>query len=159
MPPLDYELVYRVKQENPDLTIIVNGGIAELDQAEAPSGPCRRRDAGPRGLSFAGDAGRRGCALLRRARPRRSKTPSKPISYYVERQLAPGVPLNAMTKHMLGLFSGRPGARLFRRHLSENATRRGAGLDVYEPHSPIRTSTCRALATRFEVSAPNRTEA
>jgi tRNA-dihydrouridine synthase A len=42
------------------------------------------------------------------------------------------VPLNAMTKHMLGLFNGRPGARLFRRHLSENATRRGAGIDVLQ---------------------------
>jgi tRNA-dihydrouridine synthase A len=40
------------------------------------------------------------------------------------------VPLHAMTKHMLGLFNGRPGARQFRRHLSENATRRGASLDT-----------------------------
>ena len=47
---------------------------------------------------------------------------------YVERKLREGVPLNAMTKHMLGLFNGRPGARLFRRHLSENATRKGAGI-------------------------------
>jgi tRNA-dihydrouridine synthase A len=49
---------------------------------------------------------------------------------YASVQLARGVPLHAMTKHMLGLFSGRPGARLFRRHLSENATRPGAGLGV-----------------------------
>jgi tRNA-dihydrouridine synthase A len=49
---------------------------------------------------------------------------------YVERQLAQGVPLNAMTRHMLGLFNARPGARLFRRHLSENATRPGAGIEV-----------------------------
>jgi tRNA-dihydrouridine synthase A len=49
---------------------------------------------------------------------------------YVEQQLENGVPLNAMTKHMLGLFNGRPGARLFRRHLSENATKRGAGMEV-----------------------------
>jgi tRNA-dihydrouridine synthase A len=45
---------------------------------------------------------------------------------YVARKTADGVPLNAMSKHMLGLFNGRPGARLFRRHLSENATRKGA---------------------------------
>jgi tRNA-dihydrouridine synthase A len=49
---------------------------------------------------------------------------------YIERELARGVPLNTMTKHMLGLFNGQPGGRLFRRHLSENATRRGAGLEV-----------------------------
>ena len=49
---------------------------------------------------------------------------------YVAARLADGVPLNAMTKHMLGLFHGQPGARLFRRHLSENACRKGAGLPV-----------------------------
>ena len=46
------------------------------------------------------------------------------------RKLAEGVRLNSMTKHMLGLFNGRPGARAFRRHLSENATREGAGIGV-----------------------------
>jgi tRNA-dihydrouridine synthase A len=49
---------------------------------------------------------------------------------YVARQLAQGVALHAMTRHMLGLFNGRRGARLFRRHLSENATRPGADIDV-----------------------------
>jgi tRNA-dihydrouridine synthase A len=49
---------------------------------------------------------------------------------YVARALARGVPLNAMTRHMLGLFNGRPGARLFRRHLSEHATRPGANLQT-----------------------------
>jgi tRNA-dihydrouridine synthase A len=49
---------------------------------------------------------------------------------YVARKLAQGVRLNAMTKHMLGLFNGRPGARAFRRHLSENATRDGADIAV-----------------------------
>jgi tRNA-dihydrouridine synthase A len=49
---------------------------------------------------------------------------------YVGRKLGEGVPLNAMTKHVLGLFNGRPGARLFRRHLSEHATRKGANLQT-----------------------------
>ena len=49
---------------------------------------------------------------------------------YVERKLADGVRLNSMTRHMLGLFNGRPGARAFRRHLSENAVRDGAGISV-----------------------------
>ena len=49
---------------------------------------------------------------------------------YAGAQLGKGVPLNALTKHMLGLFHGRPGARLFRRHLSENATKKGAGISV-----------------------------
>jgi len=49
---------------------------------------------------------------------------------YVERGLERGVPLNAMTKHTLGIFHGLPGARLYRRHLSENATKPGAGVEV-----------------------------
>ena len=49
---------------------------------------------------------------------------------YVERKLKDGVRLNSMTRHMLGLFNGRPGARAFRRHLSEHAVRDGAGIGV-----------------------------
>ncbi len=49
---------------------------------------------------------------------------------YVAHQLEQGVPLNAMTRHMLGLFNGKPGARLFRRHLSENATKPGANVQT-----------------------------
>jgi tRNA-dihydrouridine synthase A len=49
---------------------------------------------------------------------------------YLERELAAGTPLNHITRHVLGLFSGRPGARRFRRHLSENAHRPGAGADT-----------------------------
>jgi tRNA-dihydrouridine synthase A len=49
---------------------------------------------------------------------------------YVEQNLSAGVPLNAMTRHILGLFQGRPGARAWRRHLSENAHRPGAGVEV-----------------------------
>jgi tRNA-dihydrouridine synthase A len=62
---------------------------------------------------------------------------------YIEHKLGEGVPLNAMTRHILGVFHGQPGARLFRRHLSENATRYGAGIDVLrealsmvKPHEP-----------------------
>jgi tRNA-dihydrouridine synthase A len=49
---------------------------------------------------------------------------------YVARRLQEGVPLNAITRHMLGLFHGRPGAKAWRRHLSEQAHRAGAGVDV-----------------------------
>ena len=71
VPPLDYELVYRVKRERPGLTILVNGGIETLDQAEGHLQPCRWRDAGPCRLSKSRAAGGCGCALLRR-RPARS---------------------------------------------------------------------------------------
>ena len=49
---------------------------------------------------------------------------------YVTREMAAGVPLNSITRHMLGLFQGRPGARAWRRHLSENAHRKGAYIDI-----------------------------
>jgi tRNA-dihydrouridine synthase A len=125
VPPLDYDLVYRVKRENPDLTIILNGGIATLDEAEAHlaqvDGVMLGRAAyhTPAILAevdarFFGDAARDVDAAV------------QDYIAYVARKLADGAPLNAMTKHMLGLFNGKPGARLFRRHLSENATRKGA---------------------------------
>ena len=49
---------------------------------------------------------------------------------YVERDLSAGVPLGAMSRHILGLFQGQPGARAWRRHMSENAHRPGAGVEV-----------------------------
>ncbi|MEI9888749.1 MAG: tRNA dihydrouridine(20/20a) synthase DusA [Rhizomicrobium sp.] len=129
VPPLDYELVYRVKRENPGLTIVLNGGIATLGEAEAHlrhvdgvmlgraayHTPAILADVDAR---FFGDAARAVDAAV-----------AAYVSY-VERKVAEGVPLHAMTKHMLGLFNGKPGARLFRRHLSENATRKGADARV-----------------------------
>ena len=129
VPPLDYSLVYAIKRENPALTIIANGGIDDLDQAEAHlahldgvmlgraayQSPAMLLDADAR--FFGGE-------------PRALDAFVSIYVDYVSRKLKDGVPLNAMTRHMLGLFNGRPGARLFRRHLSENATRRGAGVDT-----------------------------
>jgi tRNA-dihydrouridine synthase A len=127
VPPLDYALVHQIKRENPGLTIVLNGGIADLDQAAAQ-------------LALAdgvmlGRAAYHSPALLADVDARffggERRTMDEAVEgylLYVERQLARDVPLNAMTKHMLGLFNGRPGARLFRRHLSENAAKRGAGI-------------------------------
>jgi tRNA-dihydrouridine synthase A len=128
-PPLDYDLVYRVKRERPDLTIVVNGGIATLDEAA-------RHLEHADGVML-GRAAYQSPAILAEVDARffggdRTEIEAVTDAYcdYVSVQLARGVPLHAMTKHMLGLFNGRPGARLFRRHLSENATRPGAGLGV-----------------------------
>jgi tRNA-dihydrouridine synthase A len=129
VPPLDYDLVYRVKRENAALTIIVNGGIATLDEAQAHlahvdgvmlgraayHSPAILADVDTR--FFGGQPANIGAAV-------------EAYVEYVEMQLRKGVPLNAMTKHLLGLFNGQPGARAFRRHLSENATRKGAGISV-----------------------------
>jgi tRNA-dihydrouridine synthase A len=127
IPPLDYDLVYRIKRENPHLTIIVNGGVHSLEDAE-------QHMAHVDGVMI-GRAAYQSPAMLADVDARFFAGPSRDVDeavehylQYVEGQLRQGVPLNAMTKHMLGLFNGRPGARAFRRHLSENATRRGAGV-------------------------------
>jgi tRNA-dihydrouridine synthase A len=129
VPPLDYALVYAVKKENPALTIILNGGIETLDQAEAHL-------AHVDGVML-GRAAYQSPALLADVDARIFGAPAPGLEAavegycaYVERQLHQGVRLSAMTKHMLGLFNGRPGARQFRRHLSENAPRPDAGMDV-----------------------------
>jgi tRNA-dihydrouridine synthase A len=129
VPPLDYELVYRVKRENPDLTVVLNGGINTLEA-------CERHLEHVDGVMM-GRAAYQTPALLSEVdaklfggEPASIDTAVERYCAYIERELARGVPLNAMTKHMLGLFNGKPGARLFRRHLSENATKHGAGIEV-----------------------------
>ena len=129
VPPLDYTIVYALKRARPELTILVNGGVASLDEAEAH-------------LEFAdgvmlGRAAYQSPAILADVdRQFFGEAPCyiaqaiKAYCEYVAARLKEGVPLNAMTRHMLGLFHGRPGARLFRRHLSENATNPNADISV-----------------------------
>lgn len=129
VPPLDYNLVYRVKRENPSLTIVLNGGIQSLDEAE-------RHLAHVDGVML-GRAAYHNPMLLAQIDARFFGDAPRPLEaaltewcLYVERKLKEGVRLAAMTRHMLGLFQGQPGARAFRRHLSESATRDGAGIEV-----------------------------
>jgi len=125
VPPLDYGLVYRLKREYPALTVILNGGVATLDAAE---GHLNHVD----GVMM-GRAAYQSPAILADVdarlfgdTPRALDDAVEAYIDYVSRQLSSGVPLHAMTRHMLGLFNGRPGARQFRRHLSEHATKPGA---------------------------------
>jgi len=129
VPPLDYELVYQVKREKPHLSVIINGGIADLDA-------CRAHLEKVDGVML-GRAAYQSPAMLTDVDARFFAGAAHDLDSavdgylrYVGRKLGEGVPLNAMTKHMLGLFNGRPGARLFRRHLSEHATRKAANLQT-----------------------------
>ena len=129
VPPLDYALVYRVKRENPNLTIILNGGIATLEDAEAHL-------AHVDGVML-GRAAYQNPAMLAEVDARffggEKRNLDDAVADYaahVEKALADGARLNALVKPMLGLFNGRPGARQFRRHLSENAPNDGAGIEV-----------------------------
>ena len=131
IPPLDYELVADLKATRPDLTIILNGGIATLDDAA-------RHMATFDGVML-GRAAYQTPALL--ARVDAALFGGEPVDVfaaleayrpYMAAQLEAGTGLHAMTRHMLGVFNGQPGARLWRRTLSENAPRAGAGLDVLD---------------------------
>ncbi len=129
IPPLDHDLVYRVKRENPALTIVVNGGIATLEQAahhlDHVDGVMLGRAAYQTPALLADVDARFFGGVTRDV-----DTCIEAYLDYVAHQLAQGVPLHAMTRHMLGLFNGRPGARAFRRHLSEHATRKGANVET-----------------------------
>lgn len=129
VPPLNYPLVFALKKARPELTIILNGGIATLDEAEEH---LTHVD----GVML-GRAAYQTPALLADVDDRFFGEPRKDIAgaaeaycKYVSDKLSEGVPLNAMTRHILGLFHGLPGARAFRRYLSENATKPGADLQT-----------------------------
>ena len=134
IPPLDYPLVYRLKRERPGLTIVINGGIGSLDEAEAHL--AQGVDGVMLGRAAYHEPGRLGEAdrrLYGAAVPH--VTPEGAVRAflpYVADKLAAGVRLPAMTRHMLGLFHGRPGARTWRRILTVEAIRPGAGIEVIE---------------------------
>ena len=131
VPPLDYELVYAIKRAFPDLTICINGGIASLDEAAAHlahvDGVMLGRAAYQTPYILA-DVDRRFFGDGTPA-PTRHEVIERLIPY-AERRLAAGLPLHGITRHVLGLFHGQPRARAWRRHLSENAPKAGAGIDV-----------------------------
>lgn len=131
VPPLDYELAYRMKQENPSVFIGINGGIADLNQAEAH---LKHMD----GVML-GRAAYHNTSILADVDHRIYGEPSNELDWatlrdammaYAEDYIAKGGRLNHVTRHMVGLFQGMPGARRFRQILSSDATKPGAGPEV-----------------------------
>ncbi|MBN2885123.1 MAG: tRNA dihydrouridine(20/20a) synthase DusA, partial [Chromatiaceae bacterium] len=137
VPPLRYAVVEQLKQDFPALSISINGGITTLDQA---LGFLDRLD----GVMIGREAYHNPWILAEADRrlfgdPHPLPTRHQVIDAfipYVERALAEGVPLTAMSRHLLGLFQGQPGARRWRRHISENAHRPGAGSEVLRAALP-----------------------
>jgi tRNA-dihydrouridine synthase A len=132
IPPLQYETVYRLKEDFPELTIVLNGGIRTIDSVRQH---LDRVD----GVMIGREAYHNPWFLTRVEQAVLSGNP--PVSRlavaeamvdYAHAQLTNGVRLHSITRHMLGLFAGQPGARAWRRTLSEQATRPGAGVDVIE---------------------------
>ncbi|WP_260008078.1 tRNA dihydrouridine(20/20a) synthase DusA [Leisingera sp. M527] len=134
IPPLDYDLVHRMKTAFPDLHISINGGIATLAEAKA------HLDRGLDGVMVGRSAYHQPAGVLCAADPEIFGTGSVSDSAeavmlmlpYIEERLGNGAKLNQITRHMLGLFAGRPGARQWRRMLSEGACRAGAGPELVE---------------------------
>ena len=126
IPPLDYDLVYRLKAANPELLISINGGIETLEEStahlERVDGVMLGRAAYKNPYLLAGVDG----ALFGDTTPppSREEIVDKLIPY-AERLVAQGTPLHALTRHVMGLYQGQAGGRLWRRHLSENAPKRG----------------------------------
>ncbi len=133
VPPLRYELVHALKARCPGLDITINGGITSLDQADEH---LRHVDGVMLGrLAYEdpyvlADVDRR--FFGERATPLTRYEVAEGMFPYIDTERAKGTPLQAITRHMLGLFNGQRGARAWRRHLSENAWREGAGPEVVE---------------------------
>lgn len=131
IPPLDYDRVYRLKRDYPGVPIVINGGIRDLPEARAHLAhvdgvmlgraayqePWRLMEVDP---------------ILFGAPPPHESMRAAILALvpYIERRLAEGVRLHAITRHMMGAFHAVAGARAFRRHLSEHGVRDGAGVDV-----------------------------
>jgi len=130
VPPLNYERVYRLKEANPDLEIVLNGGISEIGHVDDV---LRRVD----GVMIGRQAYHHPYFL---AELEHHMNPKKPLPDrrdvvermlpYIERELKQGERLGRITRHMVGLFAGMPGARAWRRYISENAYADGAGTEV-----------------------------
>nr|WP_256527247.1 tRNA dihydrouridine(20/20a) synthase DusA [Gilvimarinus sp. DA14] len=131
IPPLDYELVARIKRERPHLEIIINGGITHLEQCETllqeVDGVMLGREIYANPYLLAGVDQ----AIYGSNKPKPSRRQiMEQFMPYLEAELARGTRLNQMTRHILGLYQGLPGARQFRRIISEQAHKKGAGLEV-----------------------------
>jgi tRNA-dihydrouridine synthase A len=131
IPPLDYERVYRLKASMPGVPIIINGGIASLDEARAH---LDRVDGVMLGRAAYQEPWRLLTVdpeLFGEAAPQATmKGVFEAMTPYIEDQLARGTRLHSIVRHFVGAFHGVPGARAFRRHLAENGVKPGAGVNV-----------------------------
>jgi tRNA-dihydrouridine synthase A len=131
IPPLDYNRVYRLKAALPKMPIIVNGGIASLEEAAAHL-------AHVDGVMLGRAAYQEPWRLLNvdpllfgEAAPHATmKDAFEAMLPYIERELARGTRLHAITRHFVGAFHAVPGARAFRRHLAERGVKPAAGVNV-----------------------------
>jgi len=130
VPPLNYERVFRLKEQNPELEVVLNGGLSNIEQVEMVLGHVD-------GVMIGRQAYHHPYFLAeleqhfnsRWQMPQRRSVVEQMIPY-IEAELRKGERLGRITRHMVGLFAGMPGARAWRRYISENAYRDGAGVEV-----------------------------
>ena len=130
VPPLDYSLVAELKAARPDLTIVLNGGISTIDQCQEHLANFDGVMLGRAAYQTPGLLGQVDAALFGEGGAIAAGDAVRAYEPYIAARLAEGTGLHAMTRHMLGLFAGQPGARQWRRILSEHGVKKGAGLDV-----------------------------
>jgi len=132
IPELDYERVYTLKKNYPGLNIVINGGIDSVDQI-------KQHLSHVDGVMIGRHAYKHPEFLLKVDQALYQLENSPQLSMndimlqyasYIERNMEVGTPLKSMTKHILNVYQGIPGAKLWRRHLSENMHKPGAGVDL-----------------------------
>jgi tRNA-dihydrouridine synthase A len=132
VPPLDYDRVYRLKRRHPGLAIVLNGGVAGVGEAAAHLDHVN-------GVMLGRAAYKEPWRLLEvdpvffgvPAPFASAHAAAEAFVPYIEREVATGVRLNSILRHVLGLFHGAPGARAFRRHIATAAVKPGAGAEVF----------------------------
>jgi tRNA-dihydrouridine synthase A len=135
IPPLDYDLVIRMKQRFPDLPVSINGGIETLSQASdllarGMDGAMIGRAAYHRPWDVLADVD---SEIFGAASPVKTREDVLvAMRPYIDAHIAAGGKLHQITRHMLGLFAGQPGARIWRRILSERANRPGEGASLLD---------------------------
>lgn len=134
VPPLNYQLVYQIKQEFPELEIIINGGIKTLEASEQHlkqvDGVMMGREVYHNPFIM-NEVDKR----LYSDKTARNSSELEILNQYMDymqKQLNQGLLLKHMSRHLLGLFTGKPGAKAWRRHISENAYKKGAGIEVIQ---------------------------
>ncbi|WP_414147702.1 tRNA dihydrouridine(20/20a) synthase DusA [Erwinia sp. BNK-24-b] len=133
IPPLDYERVYQLKRDFPHLTISINGGIKSLAEAKVHLQHVDGVMVGREAYQNPGMLAQVDRELFGSDIPAVDPVAVVRSMYpYIERELAQGTYLGHITRHMLGLFQGIPGARQWRRYLSENAHKAGANVETVE---------------------------
>jgi len=130
IPPLDYARVHRLKQDYPELCIVLNGGVTSVDECHAHLSEVDGVMIGRQAYHDPWFLTRLESAFGNSNEVRTRRQIVENMLPYIDRQLSAGVPLKHITRHILGLFAEQPGARAWRRYLSENAHKKEADIDV-----------------------------